>query len=153
MEERPLFEEAFDAPNFVGEKDEDPLEEEEISDDTYGLLYVGYLTDVVNIGTHEIRIRTLRIGEELNAALLSNKYKDTIEEARALATALVSASIVSVDNEPLITDGLGPHSDTQEARFDYLLNNWYWESIRQVWAGYNELLLRVQHSGEEIKKD
>lgn len=156
MENKPLFEEAFSAPAFTDDESVafDPQQiEEPITEDTYSLLYLGHLTDVVKIGSHEVRIRTLKIGEELNAALLANRYKDTVEEARALATALIAASIISVDGEPLLGQAIGPRDDSLDAKFDYLLRNWYWESARQVWEAYNNLLKRVQESADEIKKD
>lgn len=148
-----LLEGAFDAPQYVEDDVQQEVVEEELDNDTYGLMHVGYLTDVVTIGKHEIRIRTLKIGEELQAALLANRYKDTVEEGRALATALVSASIVSVDGNSLLGDILGPKDDSIESRFDYILNNWYWETIRQVWEVYNQLLSRVRESTETLKKE
>lgn len=147
-----LLEGAFDAPEYVKDDVQQEVEEEELNEDTYGLLYAGYLTDVVKIGPHEIRIRTLKIGEELTAAILANRYKDTIEEGRALATALVAAAIVSVDGSALQGNLLGPKDDSIEARFDYILENWYWEVIRQVWEEYNKLLTRVRDSAEDLKK-
>jgi len=143
------LEAAFDVPVF----EEPEIQEDPIADDTYSLLQLGYLTDTVTIGTHVIRIRTLKIGEELNAALLANKYKDTAEEARAFATALVAGSIVSVDNAPLLGELLGPRDDALEAKFDFILANWHWEPINRLWVKYNELLNRVRESADELKKD
>lgn len=151
--DQPLLEEAFREPEFITDDEEPEIIEEPMSDDTYGLLHVGYLSDTVKIGSHEIRIRTLRIGEELNAALLAVKFKDTVEEGRALATAIVAASIISVDNKPLLGLGLGPGDDSIESKFDYILKNWYWESIRQIWDVYNDLIVRARDSADEIKKD
>lgn len=162
MVDKPLLEEAFRTPSFVTDQTDDegfedsktqPELEEPVHDDTYGLLYVGHLTDIVKIGQHEVRIRTLKIGEELNAALLANRYKDTVEEGRALATALVAAAIDTVDGKPLLGELIGPGDNAIEAKFDYILRNWYWESARQVWDAYNALLQRVQQAGEELKKD
>lgn len=156
--DKPLLEEAFrTSDSFITDDEPDePFEfptEEPIAEDTYSLLYLGYLTDTVKIGNHEIRIRTLKIGEELNAALLANRYKDTVEEGRALATALIAAAITSVDGLPLLGQLIGPGDDSIEAKFDFILKNWYWESARQVWEAYNGLLRRVQNAGDEIKKE
>lgn len=152
--DKPLLAEAFRAPEGVEDEElVEMIEEEPISNDTYGLLYVGHLTDTVQVGPHEIRIRTLKVGEELNAALLANRYKDTIEEGRALATALVSAAIVSVDGGPLTGEMIGPRDDSLESKFDYILKNWYWDTVRRVWDAYNGLLTRVQESADELKKD
>lgn len=157
MAEKPLLEEAFGASSYITDDEPDAAmvfsPEEPIQEDTYSLLYLGHLSDTVTIGTHQIHIRTLKIGEELNAALLANRYKDTVEEGRALATALVAASIVSVDDGPLVGQLIGPGDDSIEVKFNYILNNWYWESVRQVWDAYNKLLVRIQESTEEIKKE
>lgn len=160
MDEKPLLEEAFRTPAFItddtdddGQLDNFPSEEEPIEEETFNLLYLGHLTDTVKIGQHEIRIRTLKIGEELNAALLANRYKGTIEEGRALATALIAAAITSVDGQSLLGQLIGPGDDSIEAKFDYILKNWYWESASKVWEAYNNLLKQVQASTEELKKD
>ena len=155
MVDKPLLEDAFRTPDYItdDEDDEQIIDEEPVHEDTYSLLYLGHLTDIVQIGQHEIRIRTLKIGEELKAALLANRYKDTVEEGRALATALIAGAIVSVDGEPLLGTLIAPGDDSLEAKFDYILNNWYWESARHVWEAYNGLLQRVQQSGDELKKE
>ena len=147
------LEAAFDAPKPEEFAAQEPEREELVSDDTAGLLQLGSLTDTVDVGGHEIRIRTLKIGEELNAALLANKYKETVEEARALATALVAAAVVTVDGEPLLGQPLGPRDNSLEQRFDYILNNWYWDTISKVWVGYNALLDRLVEATDDLKKE
>ncbi len=146
------LEAAFDAPRMEEFAENIPAEEEPISNDVSGLLQLGHLTDTVRIGNHEIRIRTLKIGEELNAALVANKYKETVEEGRALATALVAASVTSVDGEPLLGQSLGPRDNSPEAKFDYILTNWYWETVNQVWTAYNQLIKRVDMAADDLKK-
>lgn len=150
MEDGSLLDEAFDTP--MSEEEELLLEEEPASLDESNLLYRGHLTSEVYIGNHEIRLRTLRIGEELEAALLADRYKDTVEASRALATAIVAVAVTSVDGQPLTT-GLGPGENTAESRFNFILRNWYWITIREVYAEYNNLMRRVVDSYESIKKD
>jgi len=147
------LEAAFDAPNPDEFGVPFAKEPEPVSDDISGLLQLGYLTDTVQIGNHEIRIRTLRIGEELKAAQLANQYKDTVEEARALATALVAAVIMSVDGEPLLGQSLGPREASHEAKFDYILANWYWEPVGIIWEAYNKLLQRAREAEDDLKKE
>jgi hypothetical protein len=147
--EQSLLEEAFRAREDL---EAQKPEEDPISEDSTDLLYVGHLTDTVTIGTHEIRIRTLRIGEELNAALLAKKYRDSIEEGRALATALVAASVTTVDGEALRGASLGPGEETVESKFDYILTHWYWDTVNTVFEAYNALLVRSLESLEELKK-
>jgi|SRR5581483_2455762 len=129
-----------------------PPEEEFVGQDTEALMYRGYLTDVVEVGNHEIRIRTLKIGEELDAALVAQRYNDTPEAMRALATAIVSAAIVTVDGRPLV-EALGPADATIQSKFDYIRKNWYWRSVGEVYKAYDQLLERSIKSLEELKKD
>ena len=131
---------------------EDEIVDEPIDQDTYSLVYLGHLTSSVTIRNHTINIRTLKIGEELEAALLADKYKDTVEAGRALATALVAASVTTVDGKPLVAS-LGPVDNIMEQRFLYILNNWYWQpTIRTVYAEYNSMALQAQQVEEDVKK-
>jgi hypothetical protein len=144
-----LYDEVLDSPEPVLE--EEPIQEEPLDEETLGLIYVGSLSDTVQIAGHEVRVRTLRIGEELEASLLANKWADTGEAGRALATALVAAAIVSVDGGPLL-EGLGPHEQTLEAKFNYLRRNWYWVSVRTVYQKYDELLRKVLDQHDNFLK-
>lgn len=150
-QESSLLEGAFVVPEI--ETDDEVQETEEITDDEYSLLYLGYLTDTIEIGSNTVRLRTLKIGEELSAALLASKYQDTIEAARALATALVAASVVSVNNKPLLTDSMGPGDSGIEAKFDFVLKNWYWITVDKLFGKYNELIERVKIANESVKKE
>lgn len=143
-----LYDEALNPPALEPE----PVEEEEkVDDQTFGLIYNGQLSEVVKVAGHDIRIRTLRIGEELEASLLANKWSDTGEAGRALATALVAACIVSVDGKPLL-EGLGPHESTMESKFDYIRSNWYWVTIRTIYQEYDGLLRTVLEKHEQMLK-
>lgn len=146
-----LLDEAFTTP--MSEEEEELLEEEDpLSQDESNLIYRGHLTSQVYIGGREIKLRTLRIGEELEAAMLVDRYKDSVEAARALATAIVAAAITSVDGKPLV-QSLGPTENTLETRLNYLLKNWYWITVREVYAEYNRLMRRVVDAYESVKKD
>lgn len=141
-----VYDDAFEAPVEFEEPDE------ELDLELYGLLHRGYMTDEVTLGHHKIVIRTLRIGEELEAALVADKYKDTIEAGRALATSLVAASVVTVDGKPLI-EALGPEDELLETRFKYLLENWYWVTVRQVYEKYQQNAEKMFAIYGELKKD
>jgi hypothetical protein len=144
-----LYDVALDTP--VEEQELEEVQPETVDEQTYGLLQNGYLTDTFKIGSNEIRIRTLRIGEELEAGLLADKWKDSAEAGRALATALVAACVVSVDGLPL-SAGLGPASETLEAKFDYIRKNWYWLNVRLVYDKYDGLVQQVLSLYDELKK-
>lgn len=104
-EQEPVF------PEELEKKDETPSMEEE------SLLTRGYFSSTVEVGTHQIVIRTLRIGEELEVAMVVDKYKETVEGSRALMAATIAAAIVSVDGYPLVRS-LGPNEDTIEHKFN-----------------------------------
>jgi hypothetical protein len=140
-----LYDEALDKPEL--ETQEEPLDAE-----TYTLLSRGHLSDSITIGSQEVRLRTLKIGEELEAAVVADKWRETGEAGRALATALVAAAIESVDGSPLI-NGLGPQDESIEAKFDYVRNNWYWINVRSVYAKYDDMLRIVLSKYDDLSKD
>lgn len=116
------FDEVIDAAESPTPPEVSSEPEETITLEEETLLTRGYLSTTVKIGNSNIVIRTLKIGEELQAALIANKYRDTIEASRALIAATIAAAVVSVDNKPLL-QGLGPKDETLEARFNFIVDN------------------------------
>ena len=147
MEDSTPFDEAFDATPVVA------VEEKPLDEETYGLIYRGFLTSEIKIGVHKIAIRTLRIGEELEAALLAAKYRESVEYPRALATAQVAACITSVDGKQLLEERLGPQDEKLEAKFQYIQQNWYWPTIHAVHSEYMRLVQEMLDKYETVKKD
>lgn len=146
-----VWDEVFETSSEDEVQEEPQQEREEVSTDTFGLMHLGYLTETIEIFGHKINIRTLKVGEELEAELLVKKYKDTNEENRAYATALVAACIQSIDGAPLV-QGLGPAGETLERRFYYITENWHWVTVEAVYIGYRSLAERMMTSLEEVKK-
>jgi hypothetical protein len=132
--------------------EEEQEDEEPLGAELLGLLYVGKLTKTFNFKGHDITIKTLKIGEELEAALLTREFEGTEEYLRAVATSLVSASIESVDGKPLV-DSLGPSQDDLiQRKFDYVRSKWYWPTIRAVYDQYVELLQEQKEVLDEFEK-
>ncbi len=126
MSEMPSgFDEAFDSTQATLEQPsvEAPVVEEELSIEEETLLQRGYFSSTVTLGTNKVIIRTLKIGEELEAAMVAQKYQGTIEATRALIAATVAASIVLVNGRPLIPFELGAGDATIEAKFTYIGEN------------------------------
>jgi hypothetical protein len=148
------LDEAFDSPTSTLEEEFEPSEEKQVdlTTETVSLLTLGHLTGSVKIGSHDIQLRTLKIGEELEAALLAKKYEETVEAGRALAVALVAAAITSVDGQPLVRNALGPDEHTLEGRFHYLQRNWYWPPIYAVYQEYGSLNKQAREAFENLKK-
>jgi len=140
----------FDAAIAAAQSEPEP-EFENMSDDTTYLMEIGHLKGSVQIGGNEITFRTLSIGEELEAASLANKYKNTLEEGRALMTALVAQSIVTVNGSPLLGVTLGSFQETPEARFQFV-QEWHWAVVRYLYAEYSKLVDQVYKAFDELKK-
>jgi len=128
MSETPsAFDAAFDSSTATLEQPpvEEPVVEEEPTLEEETLLQRGYFASTVTLGTNKVVIRTLRIGEELEVALVAQKYQDTIEATRAIIAATVAAAIVSVNGRSLIQYPLGADDATIEAKFVYIGENWF----------------------------
>ncbi len=119
------FDEAFDSIKATPEPEpvEEPVVEEEPSLEEETLLQRGYFSSTVNLGTNKVVLRTLKIGEELEIALVVQKYQDTLEATRAYIAATVAAAIVTVNGRPLIPFALGAGDATIEAKFVFLGEN------------------------------
>ena len=119
------FDKAFDSTQATLELEsvDEPIAEEEPSLEEETLLERGYFSSTVTLGTNKVVIRTLKIGEELEVALVAQKYQDTLEATRALIAATVAAAIVTVNSKPLIPFALGTADNSIEAKFVYLGEN------------------------------
>lgn len=148
-----IWDEAFDKANEVL-PEEIPIipQEESLSNNTLSLLFLGKLSKTIDIFGNNILIRTLKIGEELEVGTLVNKYKDTSEEDRAIITAMVAASLESINNNPIVVP-LGPNqSDLLTRKFNWVNENLYWPVIKAIYEEYVELLKESDSSLEEIRK-
>lgn len=143
-----MTESLFDAALEAAQKDEPA---EDLSPKAQTLLEIGHLKSTVQIGNNEVVIKTLTIGEELEAAVLANKYKETLEEGRALMTAVVSSAIVSVNGRPLQGETLGMFQETPESRYT-TVRQWYWTVVRDLYSEYLALTDQVYKEYEQLKK-
>ena len=143
----------------INRSQEEPKEHEEVSRPEYpsvdlqGLLRLGKLSEEVEIWGNKIGIRTLTIGEELEASLIAKKYGETMDAERAYATALVAASVQYENGVPLVR-ALGPEKEghTIERRFRYIQDNWYWPVVQAIYSHYAALVKRVDQSLGELEK-
>lgn len=128
-------------------------EVDEVSVEEESILTHGYFTTTVELGTNKVIIRTLKLGEELEVALATKKYQDTIEATRALIAATIGTSIVSVNGRPLIPYALGQKDESVEAKFNYVTENFYWATIRALYDEYTKLVQESLDTAESIKKN
>lgn len=123
----------------------DETDDELPSEALVGLINVGRLTKEFSLYGDDLRLRTLKVGEELEVGLLISKWSGTPEEGRAYAVAMVAAAIESVNGKPLVSM-LGPSSDDLIRRkFDYVRTKWYWPAIQEIYEEY------VKLQGEQLK--
>src|SRR4051812_13674320 len=80
----------------------DETDEQLPSEALVGLMNVGRLTKDISLYGDDIRLRTLKVGEELEVGLLINKWTGTPEEGRAYALATVAAAIETLNGKPLV---------------------------------------------------
>jgi hypothetical protein len=136
------------------EPEEETPQDSELSLDVLGLLQLGKLTTKADIYGHEVVIRTLTVGEELEIGLLTEQFKNTSEDGRAYATAVVAASLISINRKPLPIKPLGPEDEVNALsyKFDYIKTRYYWPVIKRIYDEYMKLLERQVTALEELKK-
>jgi hypothetical protein len=130
-------------------KDEFP---DEAIEDVNGLLWLGYLEDVVDYCGHEFVIRTLRLEEQLLCSLLIKEYNETIGQGKAWVAAQVALSLISVDGDEEFCPKAGFNKkDNARGRFNYLISNWYEPTIVHIYNAYLKLLERQAFVLEEME--
>lgn len=116
-----------------------------------GLMNVGRLTKDIALYGEDLRLRTLKIGEELEVGLLINRWSGTPEEGRAYAVAIVAAAIETLNGRPLV-QALGPSRDDELRRkFDYVRTKWYWPAIQEIYEQYVQLQAEQLRALEELR--
>ena len=152
-----VWDEAFDQANS-GEAEllgvDAPIEEtddELPSEALVGLLNAGRLSKKITLYGDDIRLRTLKIGEELEIGLLIQKWTGSPEEGRAYAVATVAAAIETLNGRPLVQQ-LGPSRDDELRRkFDFVRTKWYWPSIQEIYEEYVALQADQLKALEELR--
>jgi hypothetical protein len=150
------FAQATQAPDveLLGIDENDSLDEvnEELpSEALVGLMNIGRLTKDISIYGDDLRLRTLKIGEELEVGLLISKWTGTPEEGRAYAVATVAATIETLNGKKLVQT-LGPSNDDELRRkFDFVRTRWYWPVIQQIYEEYIGLQREQVKALEELR--
>ena len=125
---------------------------DEIVDDVDGLIWLGYLEDTVEFCGHEFVIRTLRLEEEMLAALISKDYIDTLGQAKAWIAAQVALALVSIDGDDAFCPPAGPDRKAYaRARFKYVSTNWYEPTVNYIYSKYAEMIERQSRALEEME--
>lgn len=124
---------------------ENPIDNfpEETREAVNGLIWVGHLEKEVHFCQHTFVIRTLKGDEELNAAVVSKEYIETLGQAKAWAWATIGLALVSIDGDTTFCPPIGPDGlQYARARFHYVSKNWYWPTCEHLYGEYADLLNR-----------
>lgn len=136
---------------FSSDVEEELTEYEDIfpsksKDDVEGLLYLGQLTETIEVFGHKFTISTLTTGQELSVSLLVKKWEGTIGVSKAFMTATVAASISSVNDRPFYTSLSASDNPSRSTaglndRFGKILE-WHFPVIKEIFDKYTELVER-----------
>lgn len=103
-----------------------------------GLLYLGRLQDTFSLWGHTFVVRTLTTEQLAEIGLLVKPYQGSAVENAVYQSAVVAASVVTVDGKALPSAITIDDSDTLGAvRFPYVMRNWM-PPVRE--AVYNKCL-------------
>jgi hypothetical protein len=148
-----FFEEKFDEEPEASLVEEEDLEEPEdaLSDDALNLLQLGELRSEFDYFGNLIEMRTLQIGEELEIGVLTKSYSETVEGGRAYTTAVVAASVDTIDGKPIVRSLGADQRGVLKKKFDYF-RRFYWPTIKDLNEHYKDLLRRQAEALEELEK-
>jgi len=123
----------------------------EVKQDVDGLMWLGYLTDSFDLYGHSFVIRTLTRGERLAITQITKEYEETLGMADAYQTAIVAASLMSIDGKPLVDlhKGSNPLHRIKE-NFE-LVQKWYDPVIESLYERISQLMVRQQIAFTELR--
>lgn len=151
----PLDSQSVEPRGDTVKKEEEYKFPEEHKEPFRGLNFLGHLTREFEYLGHKIVIKTLTTDETLAVAQVVDKYKDTIGQPRAYATAMVAACIVTVDDQPLVSplgeDSRTPYADIWQ-RYNYIKARWYPPTIDAIYSEYLILEQKVYEVLESMGK-
>lgn len=130
---------------FAGEQQEDfPSEGEapefpdELVEPLQELTQVGHLTDSFTYAGQEFVIRTMTIGEELEALRVTRDYHDIpVAAGRVYATAMVAGAVQNLNGVPLAIP-ISEKQNIMEIKFGKV-KKWFWPVIEVVYRHYEQL--------------
>lgn len=110
-----------------------------------GLLFIGALTYSFTLLGHRFKIKTVGIDDLLEVGLITAKYKGTLGESRAYSTAMVAASLMSVDGKQLPQPLTMDPDDTALANaYEYIRGHYFPPIVDALYLKYLELEAQVE---------
>lgn len=90
-----------------------------------GLLFIGALTKACNFLGHSVILKSLNVDDMLQVGLVQREYRDSLGDTRAYQAAVLAASVVLVDDQPL-PEPLGPGDEAARLRARFqTTRRWY----------------------------
>lgn len=113
-----------------------------------GLLYLGYLTERVQIPFHSFQLRTLKAVEKIEVSLLSKDLEGSLGYSRKYKALCVAAALVTVDGREILTPNRAENAIPQKYR--YVVENWYDPVIDFLYVELDKLEGRVIQIMQEL---
>lgn len=136
----PLTADVADQGEVEQDEEELPEFDPRFREEFDGLLFLGFLRDTFTWAGHTFQIRTMRVDELLEVALVSRPYVGTLGEAKGYQSAVVAAVVERVDGKPMPMPITNEPSDTPlKARFDFVLRSWFPPVIDVIYDRYMAL--------------
>lgn len=137
-------------PDEVEEQASPSPEEEEtttLSDDERAqfktLLTIGRVTKEVDVLGHPVLMKTMTVSDELMVGLETEKYRKSEAFARAYQSAVVAASVISIDGEPVYTPISAEESDTEV----------FTKRLKKIHALYPIVVSEIYRHYMEVEKE
>lgn len=118
--------------------------------DIVTLLTLGKMEETFSLFSHEFRIKTLNMEEELKIEQLLTDQFSSVYNDKGYRVSLVAASLVLLDQEPLAT-ALSPTDDTFLRSYNKV-KKWYRPVIDAIYERCLALQERQNQALEEAKK-
>jgi hypothetical protein len=129
-----------------------PEFDERSREDFIGLLFLGALTKEFTFAGHKFVIRTLTTDEILAVGQVVKDYEGNLSQMKAYATAVVAASVASVDGQSLPTPFRDePGAVALRARFTQV-GKWFPYVIDVIYSEFLTLEDRVNSIFQEMGK-
>jgi hypothetical protein len=102
-----------------------------------GLAYLGYLTATVKIPFHTFTLKTLLPTEKIEIGLICRELEGTLAYAKSFKSAVVAASLLTVDGQPVIVSEKTRGFVLQ--KYEYIINTWHEPIIDLLYNTVNVL--------------
>ena len=108
-----------------------------------GLLFIGKASRQFKWMGHSFKIRTPYVSELLELGQLHKPYSETVSDIKAYQALMIAAVIETIDDKPLPIP-ISQDMSGLEAKFHYIMKNWYPWTLDRIYEQYMLLDAEVQ---------